>query len=246
VRRGDLVLRAAGPHTATVQRFLADLRAAGFDGAPQPLGLTEDGRERLGFIPGGVAVPPYPAWAQTDEALASIARLLRRLHDAAVRAGVVDGHWNRELADPAGGPIVCHNDVCLENVVFRDGEAVGLIDFDFAAPGRSLYDLVQCARMCVPLDDDDTAARLGWARADRPGRLRLLCDRYGLDTAARGAVLDLVGESFDLAAAFVRRRVRAGDAAFVERLDRLGGPERFERRGRWWQSRRAVFATALW
>ena len=30
-----------------------------------------------------------------------------------------------------GGPIVCHNDVCLENVVFRDGEAVGLLDFDF-------------------------------------------------------------------------------------------------------------------
>jgi aminoglycoside phosphotransferase (APT) family kinase protein len=247
VRRGDLVLRPTGPHTATVQRFLAELRAAGFDGAPQPRGMTDDGRERLGFIPGDVAVPPYPAWAQTDEALASIARLMRRLHDTAARIGVPDGRWNRELADPAGagGPIVCHNDVCLENVVFRDGEAIGLIDFDFAAPGRPVHDIVQLARMCVPLDDDVSAARLGWAPADRPGRLRLVCDAYGLGAVARRELLGLVSKSFDLAAEFVRRRVEAGDAAFVERLDRLGGPERFERRHRWWRSRHEELARAL-
>jgi hypothetical protein len=50
-----------------------------------------------------------------------------------------------------------------------------------------------------------------------------VCDEYGPDAAARREVLDLVGASFDLAAGFVRRRVEAGDAAFVERLDRLGG-----------------------
>ncbi len=63
------------------------------------------------------------------------------------------------MADPAGGRIVCHNDVCLENVVFRDGLAVGLLDFDFAAPGRPAYDLAQMARMCVPVDDDVSATR---------------------------------------------------------------------------------------
>ena len=30
--------------------------------------------------------------------------------------------------------MVCHNDVCLENVVFRGGAAVALLDFEFAAP----------------------------------------------------------------------------------------------------------------
>ena len=29
---------------------------------------------------------------------------------------------------------MCHNDVCPENVVFRDGIAVALLDFEFAAP----------------------------------------------------------------------------------------------------------------
>jgi Ser/Thr protein kinase RdoA (MazF antagonist) len=42
---------------------------------------------------------------------------------------------------------VCHNDVCIENVVFDDRrEAVGLLDFDFAAPGRAVRDLVHTAR----------------------------------------------------------------------------------------------------
>jgi Phosphotransferase enzyme family len=245
IRRGDLVLRPAGPHSATVQRFLADLRAAGFDGAPQPLGLTDDGRERLGFIPGDVPVPPYPAWAQTDDALASIARLLRRLHDAAARAGLPQRRWNRELADPAGGPIVCHNDVCPENVVFRDGEAVGLIDFDFAAPGRPLHDLVQFARMCVPLDDEVTAAHRGWTPADLPSRLRRACDAYGLGADDRARLVESIGPSFDQATAFVRRRIATGDVAFATSLDDLGGDVRFRRRDLWWRRERDAFARAL-
>lgn len=72
-----------------------------------------------------------------------------------------------------------------------------------------------------------------------------MCDEYCLGAAARREVLDLVGASFDLAAGFVRRRVEAGDAAFVERPDRLGGPQRFERRRLWWQCRRDDFAHAL-
>jgi len=38
-----------------------------------------------------------------------------------------------QLADPEGGTTLCHNDVCPDNVVFRDGHAAALIDFDLAA-----------------------------------------------------------------------------------------------------------------
>ncbi len=93
------------------------------------------------FIPGEVAVPPYPDWFQTDDVLASIADLLRRFHAAGRSFDPAGGTWSDEMADPVGGPIVVHNDVCPENVVFRDGVAVGLLDFDFAAPGRPVYDL---------------------------------------------------------------------------------------------------------
>jgi hypothetical protein len=43
-------------------------------------------------------------------------------------------------------------------------------------PGRSVYDLAQLARLCVPIDDDFDQARLGWRPADRPARLRLVAD----------------------------------------------------------------------
>lgn len=210
-----------------------------------PVGIEEDGRERLMFIEGEVPVPPYPAWAQDDAALASIATLMARLH-AASRAFDPSGYkWSTELADPAGGGIVCHNDVCLENVVFQDGVAVGLLDFDFCAPGRPVYDLAQFARMCVPIDDDINAARLGWRDVDRPARLRLVADAYGMAAAERSKLLAAVDDSIERGGEFVRRRVEAGDPNFIAMWRTMGGAERFDRRRSWWAERRDRFAHAL-
>ena len=245
VRRGDCVLRPSNPHSATVHRFLRALRASGFRGASFPVGIEPDGRERLLYIEGEVPVPPFAAWAQSDEVLVSITRLMRTFHDAARVVGVVGEDWSHELADPAGGPIVCHNDVCPENVVLRDGEAIGLLDFDFAAPGRPSHDLAAFARMCVPVDDDRSAERLGWGPADRPARLRLVADTYGLDIAGRHEVLDHLDRSMHGGGAFVQRRVEAGDANFIRMLEEMGGMERYDRRRRWWETNRDAFVHSL-
>jgi aminoglycoside phosphotransferase (APT) family kinase protein len=190
------------------------LRTAGFDGAPLPVAL-DDSSERLEFIEGDVAVPPYPAWVQSDDALAFVAELLRRFHDASRRFDPTGMTWSDELADPAGGSVVFHNDVCLENVVFRGGVAVALLDFDFAAPGRPVYDLAQFARMCVPIEDDGNAAQLGWLRADGPGRLRQVADVYELDGPGRQQLLEVVDDDIRRSGEFVRRRVEAGDPNFA-------------------------------
>ena len=57
MRVGDTVRRPAGPHTPAVHELLLYLRAAGFEGAPRPLGIDERGREVLTFIRGTV---PWP------------------------------------------------------------------------------------------------------------------------------------------------------------------------------------------
>lgn len=244
-RVGRHVLRPSNPHTQSIHRFLSTLAATGFPGASVPTGIDTDGRERLEYIEGDVPIPPYPAWAQRDVALASVAALMRRFHDASRSFDPTDSTWSDEMADSAGGPLVCHNDVCLENVVFRDGVAIGLVDFDFAAPGRAAYDVAQMARMCVPIDDDVNASRLGWYPADRPGRLRLVADAYGLDAASRGDLLAILSDSIDRGGEFVRRRVDAGDPGFVKMWNDMGGTERFDRRRRWWAERRDRFADAL-
>lgn len=245
VRVGDHVLRPANPHTEAIHRFLAAVRQAGFDGASEPIGIDDDGRERLAFIEGDVPVPPYPAWAQSDETLASVVRLMARLHQASATFDPTGSTWSAEMADPEGGPIVGHNDVCLENVVFRGGLAVGLLDFDFAAPGRPVHDLGALARMCVPIDDDVNASRLGWHPADRPARLRVVADTYELGTDQRAELITELDTTIGLGGEFVRRRVQAGDPGFVAMWDAMGGQERFDRRRRWWSESRPRFVAAL-
>lgn len=245
IRSGTHVLRPASPNSASIHRFLAEVTSRGFEGAPKPIAIEDDGRERLEFIPGDVPIVPYPEWAQTDEALVSVARLIRDLHDASAGLQLEGLTWCTEMADPAGGPVICHNDVCLENVVFRDGEAVAVLDFEFAAPGRRAFDLAAFARMSVPIDDELDARRLGWKPADLPARLRIVTDAYGLDDAGRADVLDILSASIARQGQFVLRRMEAGHAGFEKMWNEMGGQERLDRRSRWWSDQRANFAAAL-
>ena len=162
-RIGDEVSRPSNANSPTIHRFLAHVRTRGLMIAPEPRAIDDDGRERLEFIPGDVPIPPYPEWAQSDDALLSIVRLMRSMHEASRDfVALPRDSWSPEMADfGGGGAVICHNDVCLENVVFCDGLAIALLDFDFAAPGRASYELACFARMCVP-----RAACLG-------------CERYG-------------------------------------------------------------------
>lgn len=244
-RAGDHVLRPSNAHTPSIHRFLTALHDAGFEGAPRPVGVEGDGRERLMFIDGEVALPPYPSWVQSDSVLASIAALLRRLHDASHSFDASGCTWSDEVADPKGGSLVGHNDVCLENVVFRDGVAVGFLDFDFAAPGRPEYDLAQFARMCVPIEPEIDAAKLNWLPASRPARLRVVADAYGLDATGRQQLLDVMPIAIERSCEFVLRRVEAGDPNFTWMFEVLGGLERYERRPQFWAAHSAEFAAAL-
>jgi hypothetical protein len=245
VRVGTAVLRPTNPNTTTIHALLRHLRDVGFDGVPAPLGIEADGRERLEFIPGDVPYPPFPVWSQSDRALATTAGLLRRYHDAQV--GFIpppDASWSDELADPDGGPVICHNDVCPENVVYRDRRAVAFLDFDFAAPGRTAYDLAQLAKMCVPLDTDEDAARLGRGGLDPFARLRLVADSYGLAPDRRD-FLHVLDRAISTGGDFVRRHVERGEPAFVEMWNTMGGQARYDRRYEWFTRNRQRFADVL-
>lgn len=210
-----------------------------------PVGIDDDGRERLEFVDGQVPAPPYPGLSQTDIALASVARLMRGLHDAARGFDAQGLTWNDSLADPAGGTLVCHNDVELSNVVFREGVAVAIIDFEFAAPGRPVYDLAQLGRLCVPIEDDYDRARMGWRPANRPARLRLVADAYGLDRGGRAELLTAMNDAVDRIEAVARRSLDAGTPDAIAILNRTGGIEKYDRRRRWWADHYDEFAAAL-
>lgn len=184
------VHRRSGPWTPAVHALLTHLEAKGFDGAPRVVGFDEAGREVLTWVEGEAPVMPWPAWMQTDDALAGLGRLLRRYHDAAADFGPPPAaQWRAWVGSP-GGPLIRHGDLWPSNVVFRDGVPVGLIDWEFAQPGTALDDLASAAKQWVPLLSDQRAAENGWALpVDRARRLRLLCDSYGLANEERAKLL---------------------------------------------------------
>ncbi|MFD0412348.1 phosphotransferase enzyme family protein [Streptomyces sp. NPDC127108] len=245
-RHGAVVERPAPRTARALHAHLVALAEHGFDAAPRPVRLTADGREQLTFIPGDVALPPYPRWVMTESALRSVGSLLRRLHDAGAAIAVDAGaEWPRSLSDPEGGTMLCHNDVCPDNVVFRDGRAVALIDFDLAAPGRAVWDVAMTARYWVPMLDPATAAAHYPAGPDAPTRLRILADSYGLSVQERAELPDVIEEATASCRAFVADRVATGDPVYTRALSERGGWQRWDRIQEWLTAHHDVFTAAL-
>lgn len=246
-KRGDTVERPAPPHAAALHSYLRALREAGFDGIPEPKELAGD-REVLSFVHGDVAIQPYPEWARSADALASVGRLMRRMHDVASTVPIPEANWPTEFADPEPGDgqslILCHNDACQENIVFRGGEAAALIDFDFGAPGRPLWDLALCAWYWVPMVPPEIADVEGFGGLPSRPRLRILVDAYGLDDAERHRLLDLFPQVVAAMQKFVAGRVAAGDPVFTE-MDARRDPKRWSRILTWLDACHEAFLGAL-
>ncbi len=225
VRVGDTVRRPAGSSRAAVRDLLLHLESVGFDGAPRHLGTDDQGREVLSWIDGDVPLPPYPAWAMTDRALADLGGLVRRLHDATATFRATRADWSTEWADPGGGPVICHNDLYPENVVFRDGRVVALIDFAMAAPGQPLWDLAIAAETWCPLGDPQRRDQHP-ARLDGIARFGILARAYGLEADQAEELLDVVAEERAHAAANIRGQIAAGNDAWSRDWPAAGGDER--------------------
>ncbi|HEU0245229.1 MAG TPA: phosphotransferase [Candidatus Limnocylindrales bacterium] len=233
VRVGDTVRRPVRSFTPAVAAFLRHLEAVGFDGAPRYLGLDEQGREVLTFIEGQVGTPPYPAWVGDESVLLGVAQLQRSLHEAAATFVPPAGaRWDRpNLPDARPGALVCHNDLCVENVVVRDGRVVAFIDFDFAAPSDPLLDIAIAARHWIPMRDpvDIDPALSG---LDQVARFRSFAAAHGLDGAGREAVIAHLGPFLDRALVAMRARAEHGLDAYVRAWE--GGYAEQNRRSRAW------------
>ena len=110
----------------------------------------------------------------TDETLIELAKLIRDFHDTAVGLGDGLPTWDPLLGDPSDSTeVICHNDLSIPNTVFRGGHPIALVDWDFAAPGRRLWDLAYAAWWIVPLHRPEFMRSIGWPeKSINPGDWR--------------------------------------------------------------------------
>jgi hypothetical protein len=167
----ETVRRPLGPRSSFVHALLALLEGAGFEAAPRLLGVDEQGREILSYIPGTVPLDLQPD--HPDKTLGAAGRLIRRFHDATAGSALAGAE-----------EVVCHNDLSPCNFVFRDDLPVGLIDFDAAAPGPRRRDLGYALFLWLNLGTD------GPDVTEQLRRARVLLDAYGLEE--RAGLLDAI------------------------------------------------------
>lgn len=173
VRVGDTVRRP--PEPDHVRELLVWYEKVGFDGAPRFLGYDEVGREILSFVEGEPGFAPVPS---SDEVIVGVGELLRRAHDA-----------QKGLFAPPD-QVVAHMDLFWTNLIFRDGAPLALIDWELARPATRSLELALAATYWAGLRIDEQLIEWGIPLERRGERLRLLCDAYGLDRAARASLLD--------------------------------------------------------
>jgi hypothetical protein len=193
-------------------------------------------------VPGTAVVPPFPEWALTDDALASVADLLRSYHRAVETFDSGPYVWPPSSPGAFGGELISHNDVNLDNVVFREGKAVALIDFDLASPGSRLWDVAGAARLWAPLRPQQYIDDIRSGRVLT--RLRLFVDSYGLAREDRQRLVEAVRQSHNWSYDLIGAAVAKGHAAFSDYYV-SGARDRAAQTYQWYLDNNDVLQSAL-
>ena len=252
VRIGGTVRRPVGPHSPLVHALLAHLESIGFAGAPRFLGIDRAGREVLSYVEGDVAGRPRPPWIADETRLSSVGRLLRAYDDAAASfippPGALPG---AQRAEPSGIPpapqyppeLIGHVDITPENVVFRDGRAFALIDFDLAKPATRADEMFNAMMWWAPLSDPRDVDPL-LQGVDVPRRARILADAYDLSDADRQRVIEVAVVRNRRAWYLMKERAET-DGGGWQRMWDEGVGDLIKRRGAWLDLNAAALTAAL-
>lgn len=174
VIQNDRVLRPLRANANNIHGLLTHLKSRNFRYSPTLLGVDEYNREVLSFIPGEAGHYGSPALNWSDESLLNAFQILRQYHDCTV--DFVDS-WRVTLQDDESGEVICHNDYAPYNLIYQDGQIVGVIDFDHAAPGTRLWDIAHALYRFVPLST--ITQKLNLPSMDIKKRIKIAMAGYG-------------------------------------------------------------------
>jgi len=184
---GETVHRNVKGHPM-LHSYLLYLEKEGVQGVPRFLGLDEQGREILTYLPGKTMGRDFDhthPCLGTDENVVGMARLLRKLHDISVGflQTAIENGWENPYFPNGEHEIICHGDAGIWNFVFVEDKVAGLFDFDQAYPGTRFWDVASPLFCFLPSCYGYDPADIKQIEEGKR-RLRLFFDAYGMDYPA--------------------------------------------------------------
>ncbi|GLQ17164.1 phosphotransferase [Maritalea porphyrae] len=178
-RIGNVVHRHPMKGSRAVEALLLELQRKGFKYAPHFLGRNDSGREMLSYIEGEDALVGQTFLSQPI--LLQAVEALQLFHDLSAQLLVAEHDWQFSYPDQARHQTICHNDFGPYNLIVKNGQLAGIIDYDLCGPGPRIRDIAYLAYWLTPLSfaADDLVEFTNAELAAGCPRLHLICDTYG-------------------------------------------------------------------
>lgn len=218
-KQGNLVTRPLNPWTKTIHAYLRHLHGQGVKFVPLPHNIDDQaGTEQVSFVEGEVCNYPLNQAFASETALASAAKLLRQLHDASV--GFLanlngDETWMLPSLKPA--EIICHADYAPYNVVVKNSQTVGIIDFDTCHPGSRIWDIAYGIYRWAPMSRPDADEIVG-TTDEHITRAKQFCNAYGLTNDQRQEILPIMIERLEKMVDYITTEAANGNQDFIANM----------------------------
>ena len=231
VRLGNFVLRPADEDLA-VEQLINEVGKV-FRWIPKTFGRDSNGRLKLEWIEGESAEAVVEDEEESKTRLLSVGALLRDLHDSTASIVSENAPISRGSLDPSGiREVICHGDAGPGNIIFRNGIAFALIDWEMASPGRRSWDLATALRCWAPLRNPANK---------KPAELLLnplqraewILDGYSASDGLRSETVRLLALNQKVQAEYVIGRIKARGEAVYEEWVAKGGIRRLELDDAW-------------
>ena len=216
---GNLVSRPLNPWTPTIHAYLNHLHSQGINFVPKPHSINQQtGIEQVSFVEGEVCTYPLNKAFSSQTALISAAKLLRKMHDASVGflnqlAG--DEVWMLPKFEPA--EIICYADYAPYNVVVKNAQVVGIIDFDTCHPNTRIWDIAYAIYRWAPINRPDADDVFGTAD-EHISRAKIFCDSYGVDAEMRSQVVPIMIKRLEVMVNYITTQAANGNEDFIKNM----------------------------
>lgn len=208
-----------------IHEFLQFLETKHFAGVPRFLGIDENNREILSYLPGyvpGNSFPNCQEFVWNRQNLILTAQFMRKFHDISSEF-LKQTNWEQGPFQKCDYEVICHNDAAPYNFVYEDKKMTGLIDFDVAYPGMRLWDIAYTLYTTIPLSSyqpelDGTVRFYEGKDADiRKERIQIFFRSYGMEIPVD--LFSWVIRRLEELCNFIQQEAQAGNAAFKEMVN---------------------------